>query len=106
MRQLALDQVKFSSEQLIPIVVQDSQTLQVLMLAYANLEALEKTVATGQMHFFSRSRNQLWHKGETSGNTLAVDSLSLDCDGDTILAMVKPVGPTCHIGTVSCFEEI
>ncbi|HAE73925.1 MAG TPA: phosphoribosyl-AMP cyclohydrolase [Candidatus Aquiluna sp.] len=106
MRQLALDQVKFSSEQLIPVVVQDSQTLQVLMLAYANLEALEKTVATGQMHFFSRSRNQLWHKGETSGNTLAVDSLSLDCDGDTILAMVKPVGPACHIGTVSCFEEI
>jgi len=106
MRQLALDQVKFSSEQLIPVVVQDSQTLQVLMLAYANLEALEKTVATGQMHFYSRSRNQLWHKGETSGNTLAVDSLSLDCVGDTILAMVKPVGPTCHFGTVGCFEEI
>ena len=106
MRQLALDQVKFSSEQLIPIVVQDSQTLQVLMLAYANLEALEKTVATGQMHFYSRSRNQLWHKGETSGNTLAIDSLSLDCDGDTILAMVRPAGPTCHIGTISCFEEI
>ena len=106
MRQLALDQVKFSSEQLIPIVVQDSQTLQVLMLAYANLEALEKTVATGQMHFFSRSRNQLWHKGETSGNTLAVDSLSLDCDGDTILAMVRPAGVACHIGTVSCFEEM
>ena len=106
MRQLALDQVKFSSEQLIPIVVQDSQTLQVLMLAYANLEALEKTVATGQMHFFSRSRNQLWHKGETSGNTLAIDSLSLDCDGDTILAIVRPAGPTCHLGTVSCFEEL
>ena len=106
MRQLALDQVKFSSEQLIPVVIQDSQTMQVLMLAYANLEALEKSVATGQMHFYSRSRNQLWHKGETSGNTLAIDSLSLDCDGDTILAMVKPAGPTCHIGTVSCFEEI
>ena len=106
MRQLALDQVKFSTDKLIPVVVQDSQTLQVLMLAYANLEALEKTVATGQMHFYSRSRNQLWHKGETSGNTLAIDSLSLDCDGDTILAMVRPAGPTCHIGTVSCFEEI
>ncbi|EIC91333.1 bifunctional phosphoribosyl-AMP cyclohydrolase/phosphoribosyl-ATP pyrophosphatase [Candidatus Aquiluna sp. IMCC13023] len=106
MRQLALDQVKFSSDQLIPVVIQDSQTMQVLMLAYANLEALEKSVATGQMHFYSRSRNQLWHKGETSGNTLAIDSLSLDCDGDTILAMVKPAGPTCHIGTVSCFEEI
>ena len=106
MRNLALDQVKFSSDHLIPVVVQDSQTMQVLMLAYANLEALEKSVATGQMHFYSRSRNQLWHKGETSGNTLAIDSLSLDCDGDTILAMVRPAGPTCHIGTVSCFEEI
>ena len=106
MRQLALDQVKFSTDSLIPVVVQDSQTMQVLMLAYANLEALEKSVATGQMHFYSRSRNQLWHKGETSGNTLAIDSLSLDCDGDTILAMVRPAGPTCHIGTVSCFEEI
>jgi len=106
MRQLALDQVKFSSDQLIPVVVQDSETMQVLMLAYANLEALEKTVATGEMHFYSRSRNQLWHKGETSGNTLAIDSLSLDCDGDTILAMVRPAGPTCHIGTISCFEEI
>lgn len=106
MRQLALDQVKFSADKLIPVVVQDSHTMQVLMLAYANLEALEKSVATGQMHFYSRSRNQLWHKGETSGNTLAIDSLSLDCDGDTILAMVRPAGPTCHIGTVSCFEEI
>ena len=106
MRQLALDQVKFSSDQLIPVVIQDSQTMQVLMLAYANLEALEKSVSTGEMHFYSRSRNQLWHKGETSGNTLAIDSLSLDCDGDTILAMVRPAGPTCHIGTISCFEEI
>ena len=106
MRQLALDQVKFSADKLIPVVVQDSQTMQVLMLAYATLEALEKSVSTGEMHFYSRSRNQLWHKGETSGNTLAIDSLSLDCDGDTILAMVRPAGPTCHIGTISCFEEI
>ena len=106
MRKLALAQVKFSVDKLIPVVVQDSQTMQVLMLAYANLEALEKSVSTGEMHFYSRSRNQLWHKGETSGNTLAIDSLSLDCDGDTILAMVKPAGPTCHIGTISCFEEI
>ena len=106
MRKLALAQVKFSVDKLIPVVVQDSQTMQVLMLAYANLEALEKSVSTGEMHFYSRSRNQLWHKGETSGNTLAIDSLSLDCDGDTILALVKPAGPTCHIGTISCFEEI
>ena len=106
MRHLALDQVKFSGDHLIPVVVQDSQTMQVLMLAYANLESLEKSVATGEMHFYSRSRNQLWHKGETSGNTLAIDSLSLDCDGDTILAIVRPAGPTCHLGTVSCFEEL
>ena len=106
MRQLTLDQVKFSTDKLIPVVVQDSQTKQVLMLAYANLEALEKSVSTGEMHFYSRSRNQLWHKGESSGNTLVIDALSLDCDGDTILATVRPAGPTCHIGTVSCFEEI
>jgi phosphoribosyl-ATP pyrophosphohydrolase/phosphoribosyl-AMP cyclohydrolase len=106
MRQLAFDQIKFSSDQLIPVVVQDSQTMQVLMLAYANLEALKKSVTTGEMHFYSRSRSKLWHKGETSGNTLAIDSLSLDCDGDTILAMVRPAGPTCHLGTVSCFEEV
>jgi phosphoribosyl-ATP pyrophosphohydrolase/phosphoribosyl-AMP cyclohydrolase len=106
MRQLAFDQIKFSSDQLIPVVVQDSQTMQVLMLAYANLEALKKSVTTGEMHFYSRSRSKLWHKGETSGNTLAIDSLSLDCDGDTILAMVRPAGSTCHTGTVSCFEEI
>ena len=106
MRNLVLDQIQFSSDKLIPVVVQDSQTKQVLMLAYANLEALEKSVSTGEMHFHSRSRNQLWHKGETSGNTLAIESLSLDCDGDTILAMVRPAGPTCHIGTISCFEEI
>jgi phosphoribosyl-ATP pyrophosphohydrolase/phosphoribosyl-AMP cyclohydrolase len=106
MRHLALDQVKFSSDHLIPVVVQDSQTMRVLMLAYSNLEALEKSVSTGEMHFYSRSRNQLWHKGATSGNTLAIDSLSLDCDGDTILARVRPAGPTCHLGTVSCFEEV
>jgi phosphoribosyl-ATP pyrophosphohydrolase/phosphoribosyl-AMP cyclohydrolase len=70
------------------------------------MEALKKSLATGQMHFFSRSRNQLWLKGETSGNTLAIDSISLDCDGDTILAEVRPAGPACHLGTTSCFEEI
>jgi len=106
MRNLQLDQVKFSNDELVPVIVQDSQTKRVLMLAYANMEALEKSVETGQMHFFSRSRNQLWFKGETSGNTLAIDSLSLDCDGDTILAEVRPAGPACHLGTITCFEEV
>jgi len=106
MRTLQLDHVKFSDDELVPVIVQDSQTKQVLMLAYANMEALKKSLATGQMHFFSRSRNQLWLKGETSGNTLAIDSISLDCDGDTILAEVRPAGPACHLGTTSCFEEI
>jgi len=106
MRNLQLDRVKFSNDELVPVIVQDSQTKRVLMLAYANMEALKKSVETGQMHFFSRSRNQLWLKGETSGNTLAIDSISLDCDGDTILAEVRPAGPTCHLGTTTCFEEI
>jgi len=106
MRNLQLDQVKFSNDELVPVIVQDSQTKRVLMLAYANMEALKKSVETGQMHFFSRSRNQLWLKGETSGNTLAIDSISLDCDGDTILAEVSPAGPVCHLGTSTCFEEI
>ena len=105
MRNLQLGQVKFAADHLVPIVVQDSQTKQVLMLAYANMEALDKSIQTGQMHFFSRSRNQLWRKGETSGNVLMVESLSLDCDGDTVLAEVRPAGPTCHLGTTSCFEE-
>jgi len=76
------------------------------MLAYANMEALKKTTGNRSNAFFSRSRNQLWLKGETSGNTLAIDSISLDCDGDTILAEVRPAGPACHLGTTSCFEEI
>ena len=105
MRDLQLDLVRFSADHLVPVVVQDSQTRQVLMLAYANMEALEKCLETGQMHFFSRSRSQLWQKGETSGNVLMIESLSLDCDGDTVLAQVTPAGPTCHTGATSCFEE-
>ena len=74
------------------------------MLAYADAEALAASVATGDMHFHSRSRDRLWRKGETSGNTLAVRSLALDCDGDALLATVEPAGPTCHRGTRSCFD--
>ncbi len=90
---------------LLPVVAQDASTGEVLMVAFANRAALEKTLATGQMHFWSRSRKELWRKGETSGNTLAVVSLHADCDADTVLARVTPAGPTCHTGEITCFGE-
>jgi len=89
---------------LVPVVVQDEADGRVLMLAYADVEALALTVASAQLHFYSRSRQTLWRKGETSGNTLRVVSLDLDCDRDAILATVRPTGPTCHRGTRSCFD--
>jgi len=88
---------------LVPVVVQDANTLQVLMLGYMNEEALEKTKAEGKVTFFSRSKNRLWTKGETSGNYLWVCETQADCDDDTILIKAKPDGPTCHKGTTSCF---
>ena len=90
---------------LVPAVIQDNLTAQVLMLGYMNLEALEKTRQEGIVTFFSRSKNRLWTKGETSGNTLKVVSITRDCDNDTLLIKVKPNGPTCHTGTTSCFGE-
>lgn len=95
---------RYGPDGLIPVIVQDVADGRVLMLAYADAEALAATVATGDMHFHSRSRDRLWRKGETSGNTLAVRSLALDCDGDALLATVEPAGPTCHRGTRSCFD--
>lgn len=101
-----LDALDFDrSGGLLPVVVQDEATGEVLMLAFANRLALEKTLTTGQMHFWSRRRNELWRKGETSGNTLALVSLHADCDSDTVLARVTPAGPTCHTGERSCFGE-
>lgn len=91
------------SDGLIPIIIQDYQTLQVLMLGYMNAEAYEKTKAENRVTFFSRSKNRLWTKGETSGNFLEVKSIYEDCDKDTLLIMAKPDGPTCHNGTTSCF---
>ena len=91
-------------EGLVPVVVQDEADGRVLMVAYADAEALAATLATAQLHFHSRSRGTLWRKGETSGNTLRVVDLALDCDGDAILATVRPSGPTCHTGTRSCFD--
>ena len=88
---------------LVAVVAQDAASGRTLMLAHANREALDRTLETGQMHFWSRSRRALWRKGETSGNTLAVRSLHADCDGDAVLALVTPAGPACHTGEGSCF---
>ncbi|WP_018478034.1 bifunctional phosphoribosyl-AMP cyclohydrolase/phosphoribosyl-ATP diphosphatase HisIE [Pontibacter roseus] len=90
---------------LVPAVIQDGQTGQVLMLGYMNWEALDKTQKEGLVTFFSRSKNRLWTKGETSGNTLHVLSIMEDCDNDSLLIKVKPNGPTCHTGDTSCFGE-
>lgn len=91
------------SSELIPAIVQDAESNRVLMLAWMDDEALRLTRETGEAHFFSRSRGRLWHKGETSGNTLAVEELRDDCDGDALLVRVRPAGPACHTGSVSCF---
>ncbi|OXS16804.1 bifunctional phosphoribosyl-AMP cyclohydrolase/phosphoribosyl-ATP diphosphatase [Zobellella denitrificans] len=90
---------------LMPAIVQDCHSGRVLMLGYMNREALEKSQATGQVTFFSRTKNRLWTKGETSGHVLQLRDLSTDCDQDTLLAMVEPIGPTCHLGNVSCFND-
>src|SRR5262245_9423825 len=95
--------IEFNVNGLVPAVVQDAESGEVLMLAYMNRESLEKTIETGETWFWSRSRNALWHKGETSGNTQRVVSLSLDCDGDTLLVRVNPRGPACHTGERTCF---
>jgi phosphoribosyl-ATP pyrophosphohydrolase/phosphoribosyl-AMP cyclohydrolase len=99
----SLDAVKFDERGLVPAVVQDAETGEVLMLAYMNAESLSKTLETGETWFWSRSRGALWHKGATSGNTQRVASLSIDCDGDTLLVRVEPRGPACHTGERSCF---
>jgi phosphoribosyl-ATP pyrophosphohydrolase/phosphoribosyl-AMP cyclohydrolase len=96
--------VRYDAAGLVPVIAQDAATGRVLMLAWANAEALAATLATGQVHFFSRSRGTLWRKGETSGHTLRLVDLALDCDGDALLATVEPAGPTCHRGQQSCFD--
>jgi phosphoribosyl-ATP pyrophosphohydrolase/phosphoribosyl-AMP cyclohydrolase len=97
--------VRFAADGLVPAVVQDVDDGRVLMLAYMDREALAATVASGEVHFHSRSRGTLWRKGETSGNVLRLIDLAIDCDGDAILVTVDPVGPTCHRGTRSCFDD-
>jgi phosphoribosyl-AMP cyclohydrolase len=95
--------LKFDERGLIPAIVQDAETGQVLMLAYMNEEALQATLRIGETHFWSRSRQELWHKGATSGNVQYVVDLSVDCDADTLLIRVRPAGPACHTGSTSCF---
>ena len=91
---------------MVPVIVQDADTLKVLMLAYMNREAYEMTAQTGRATFYSRSRDQLWEKGETSGNWLEVRDISVDCDGDTLLLMAEPKGPVCHTGSATCFGNV
>lgn len=101
--QLPIHKLKFDVQGLIPCVVQDATSREVLMVAWMNAEALQLTLTTGETHFWSRSRQALWHKGATSGNIQRVRELRVDCDGDTLLALVDAAGPACHTGTVSCF---
>lgn len=96
-------EINYDANGLVPVVIQDWQSGEVLTLAYANAEAVAKTRATGELHLWSRSRNELWHKGATSGNTQAVKALRIDCDGDALLALVEPAGPACHTGERTCF---
>ena len=95
--------IKFDEKGLVPVVVQDSTSAEVLMTAWANQEALKLTAASGELTLWSRSRKELWKKGETSGNVMKVLELRIDCDGDTLLAIVEPAGPACHTGKRTCF---
>jgi phosphoribosyl-ATP pyrophosphohydrolase/phosphoribosyl-AMP cyclohydrolase len=101
---MKIEELKFDDRGLIPAIVQDARTRQVLTLAYMNQESLTRTIETQQTWFWSRSRNELWHKGETSGNTQQVVDLVPDCDGDAIIVLVEPAGPACHTGATSCFQ--
>jgi phosphoribosyl-ATP pyrophosphohydrolase/phosphoribosyl-AMP cyclohydrolase len=100
-----LDELSFGDDGLLPCVVQDWRTGEVLTVAYMNEEALSRTRASGETWFWSRSRQELWHKGETSGNVQRVRELRWDCDSDTLLALVEPVGPACHTGERTCFFQ-
>jgi phosphoribosyl-ATP pyrophosphohydrolase/phosphoribosyl-AMP cyclohydrolase len=102
----SLETLSFWENGLLPVVAQDADTGRVLMVAFANREALERTLETGQMHYWSRSRQELWHKGATSGNFQDLVSLHADCDTDTLLALVRPKGPSCHTGDETCFGDL
>ena len=101
-----MTEIRFDEQGLVPAVVQDSQTKEVLTVAYMNEASLEKTKETGETWFYSRSRQELWHKGATSGNTQAVTEIRYDCDQDALVVLVEPAGPACHKGSVSCFSDV
>jgi phosphoribosyl-ATP pyrophosphohydrolase/phosphoribosyl-AMP cyclohydrolase len=98
-------EIAYDERGLVPVVVQDWRTGEVLTLAYANADAVQRTRDTGELHLWSRSRQELWHKGATSGNVQKVRALRLDCDGDALLALVEPAGPACHTGARTCFHH-
>ena len=98
-----MPELKFNDQGLVPAIVQDAKTKQVLMLGWMNQEALDKTLATKESWFWSRSRKALWRKGSTSGNTQSVKNISYDCDADALLLLVDPMGPACHTGETTCF---
>jgi phosphoribosyl-ATP pyrophosphohydrolase/phosphoribosyl-AMP cyclohydrolase len=100
-----VDSIRFDENGLVPCVMQDARTGEVLTLAYVNEEALRLTRESGEMHFWSRSRGELWRKGATSGNTMKVRALRVDCDSDALVALVEPSGPACHTGERTCFHE-
>ncbi len=100
---MQISEIKFDSNGLVPAIVQDAETNQVLMLAYMNEESLRLTLEKGETVFWSRSRGELWHKGETSGNVQRVVEVHVDCDADTLLILVHPAGPACHTGNKTCF---
>lgn len=100
-----VDELRFNEDGLIPAIVQDAASKEVLTLAYMNKESYEKTLETKETWFYSRSRQELWHKGETSGNTQAVKGIRYDCDQDALIVLVEPSGPACHTGSYSCFTK-
>jgi phosphoribosyl-AMP cyclohydrolase len=102
-RMVFSNSIKYDEQGLIPAIIQDADTKQVLMMAWMNMQAVQATLATGETYFWSRSRQELWHKGETSGNIQKVVEIRVDCDMDTLLVLVKPAGPACHTGEISCF---
>ena len=103
METMSIQSLRFDENGLIPAIVQDADTNRVLMMAYMNVESLQLTLQTNETHFWSRSRQELWHKGATSGNIQKVIEIRVDCDADTLLIRVNPAGPACHTGKQTCF---
>jgi phosphoribosyl-AMP cyclohydrolase len=103
---MQVSEIKFDTNGLIPAIVQDAETNEVLMMAYMNKQSLQLTLEKGETYFWSRSRHELWHKGETSGNVQRVVEVRVDCDADTLLVRVQPAGPACHTGNRTCFYRV